>query len=149
MAGKEDAVHENLLEVRAHTGAGFLPLVDFEHWRVAVLNFSEDLRPQALTAVQRHDRTDEVFVLLRGRCILFLGDGGEEVGTIRAWNLRPQTLYNVKRGTWHTHTLSEDAMVLVVENRETTFENSPFHPLDDCGRRRILDLTGELWAERR
>ena len=56
----------NKLEIHDHTGAGFLPLVNFEHWRVAVLNFSEDLRSEALAAMQRHDLTDEVFVLLRG-----------------------------------------------------------------------------------
>lgn len=146
MAMGGDCIGENLLEVRSHTGAGFLPLVDFEHWRVAVLNFNEDLRPQALSAMQRHDLTDEVFVLLRGSCLLFVGEGGDGVGAIHARDLKPLTIYNVRRGTWHTHALTENAMVLVVENRVTTYANSPFHPLDEKQRGRILDLTRTLWG---
>lgn len=65
---------EHLLEIRRHDGPSYQPLVDFEAWRVAMLNFSEDLLPHNLTRMQRHNQTDEVFVLA-GRCILFVGDG--------------------------------------------------------------------------
>ena len=70
--------------------------------------------------------------MLQGRCILFIGDGDQEPGTIHAQDMRAGVIYNVKRGVWHSHTLSPDAMVLVVENRDTTYDNSPF-----------CDLSGE------
>ena len=44
--------------------------------------------------------------------------------------LEPGKIYNVKKGVWHTHTLSQDAKVLVVENRDTTYDNSPFTSLN-------------------
>jgi mannose-6-phosphate isomerase-like protein (cupin superfamily) len=73
--------------------------------------------------MQRHDQTDEVFVLLEGRCILFLGAGGDSVTELFAEDMQPLKLYNVKRGTWHSHTLSDDAVVLIVENIDTTVWN--------------------------
>ena len=34
-------------------------------------------------------------------------------------------LYNIKKSTWHSHTLSKDAVVLIVENVNTCLINSP------------------------
>lgn len=134
------AISERLLQILEHTDEGYRPLVDYSSWRVAILNFSEDLLPENLTAMQRHNETDEVFVLLHGRCILFIGDGDDQVTTIHAENMRPFRIYNVRKAVWHTHTLSEDAKVLIVENRDTTFDNSPFCPLTQSQHNTIMDL---------
>jgi hypothetical protein len=138
-------ISESLLEIRDHNATGYKPLIDYENWRVAILNFSEELRPQNITSLQRHNETDEVFVLLRGRCLLFLGEGDQTVTAIHGQDMIPQTLYNVKKGVWHSHTLSEDAMVLIVENRDTTFDNSPFCPLTDDQRNSLMELISAVW----
>jgi ureidoglycolate hydrolase len=138
-------IDEGLLEVRQHNEPGYLPMVDFESWRVAVLNFADNLRLENITSMQRHNETDEVFVLLKGRAILFVGEGDEQVTHIHAQPLEPHKIYNVKRAVWHHHTLSEDAMVLVVENRDTTYDNSPFYDLSRTQQEDIRDLTSELW----
>lgn len=138
-------ITESLLEVRDYTEAGYRPVIDFGAWRVAILNYTEDLRPENLTRMQRHDETDEVFVLLRGRCILFLGHGTETVTEVFAEEMQPFKIYNVKKTAWHTHTLSKEAMVLIVENLDTTYDNSPFCSLPEEQRQTILDLTSTLW----
>lgn len=140
-------ISEQLLEVREHTGPGYRPLVDFAAWRVAILNFADDLRVEKITRMQRHNETDEVFVLLKGRCLLFVGEGEAMVTAIHAQDLEPHQLYNVKRAVWHHHTLSEDAMVLVVENRDTTYDNSPFCALTGPQQAEIRELTGRLWGD--
>jgi len=139
-------IDPSLLEIRTHEEPAYQPLVDYGAWRVAVLNFVDSLLPQNLTNMQRHDETDEVFVLLQGRCILFIGDGKDEAGTIQAVDMVPLTVYNVKRGTWHNHTLSEDASVLVVENRETTAANSPFCLLATEQQAQVLADVGRVWG---
>jgi len=140
-------ISEKLLEVREYNKEGYSPVVDYCAWRVAVLNYSDQLLPQNLKAVQRHNETDEVFILLRGRCILFICDGDQEVTGLFGVNMEPFKLYNVKKSTWHTHTLGKDAMVLIVENRDTTFDNSPFCPLNDMQQQMIIELTSDLWDE--
>lgn len=133
----------SLLEIHEFDGPGYLPLVDFGAWRVALMNYTPDLVAEKINCVQRHDETDEVFVLLQGRCILFLiGEGGR----VYAEDMQPYRLYNVKRGVWHSHTFSEDAKVLIVENCDTTEENSPFLDLSDEQRRQVQQLTRTLWG---
>ncbi len=139
-------IDPSLLEIQVHQEPAYQPLVDFESWRVAVLNYCDALLPERLHELQRHDETDEVFVLLRGRCILFIGDGQEDAGTVRAADMAPLKIYNVKKGTWHTHTLSPDAMVLVVENRDTTVDNSPFCPLTAQQTAEIVAQTKACWS---
>jgi hypothetical protein len=138
-------ISEKLLEVRDHNAEGYKPVIDFDTWRVAILNYSSDLLPQNITTMQRHNETDEVFVLLRGRCILFLGQGDDAVTQVFAEDMKPDTVYNVKRAAWHSHSLSGDAMVLVVENRDTTYDNSPFCSLTELQQEEIMKLTRALW----
>ena len=141
------AISDKLLEVRDYIKEGYSPVVDYAAWRVAVLNYSKDLLPENITAMQRHNETDEVFVLLRGRCILFIGEGDKKVTAVHAQNMQPFKIYNVKKSVWHTHTLSRDAKVLIVENRDTTFDNSPFCPLTGSQRAKIAELTSEFRDE--
>ncbi len=138
-------IPESLLEVKTYKGQGYSPVVDYGAWRVAVLNYSDELRPQHLTKMQRHNETDEVFVLLQGRCILFIGQGDNRIHSIDAVDMTAFTMYNVKKGVWHTHTLSKDAMVLIVENKDTTYENSPFCDLTATQQHAIVDMTLKLW----
>ncbi len=139
-------ISENLLEVRTHEGPDYMPLIDHQSWRVALMNHTPELAPELIQRMQKHTETDEVFVLLAGRCILFLGGNGEQAGTVQAVDLQPFKLYNVKRGAWHSHTFSREARVLIVENRDTVEANSPFAPLDADQRAEVVRLTRELWG---
>ncbi len=139
------AMAEGLLEIRSYDGEGYLPLIDFGSWRVAVLRYIDELEADRLDKMQRHDETDEVFVLLTGHCMLFLGDGEAEIGAIHEVEMEPLKLYNVKRGTWHTHTLQQETTVLIVENVNTDLTNSPVMVLTSDQRRRIVELAGAGW----
>jgi hypothetical protein len=138
---------EDMLVVREYTGEGYLPLVDYGGWRVAVLRYTDELLPQKLRTMQRHEQTDEVFVLLSGRCILFLGEGEDKVDSIYAHEMQPLKFYTVKQSCWHTHTLSKDATVMIVENRDTSFENSPRIDLDPMQTEQITWMALELWGK--
>jgi mannose-6-phosphate isomerase-like protein (cupin superfamily) len=139
------SVLEGLLEIREYTGVGYQPVVDYGAWRIAILRYIDELLPQNIGKMQRHNQTDEVFVLLAGHCILFIGEGDDQIASIYAQDMEPQKLYNVKQGCWHTHTLSEDATVLLVENRDTGNENSPEIVLDVSQRDKIVELTRPTW----
>jgi mannose-6-phosphate isomerase-like protein (cupin superfamily) len=137
---------ESLLEVREHDALDYKPLINYQSWRVALMNYTPDLTPDKINRMQKHTETDEVFVLLAGRCILFLGEGREGVTTVHAVDMELNKLYNVKRGVWHSHTFSEDAKVLIVENRETVESNSPFVGLTAEQREEIVSETKRLWG---
>lgn len=137
---------ESLLEIRSHDAPDYKPLVDYQSWRVALMNYTPDLTPDQIHRMQKHTETDEVFVLLQGRCILFLGEGEERVTRVYAVDMELNKLYNVKCGAWHSHTFSEDAKVLIVENRDTVESNSPFVDLSAAQQGQVMELTKELWG---
>lgn len=119
------------IEIKEYTAEGYSPVIDYESWRVAVLNYIDELEVPNLKTMQKHTLSDEVFVLLKGDFTLFTGGSGEEVGTISSVKLEPYKMYNVKAGVWHTHTLTEGTSVLIVENRDTCDDNSPTVPLTE------------------
>jgi len=136
---------DSLIEIREYDGPDYKPLVDYENWRVALMNYTPDLTPDKIHRMQKHTRTDEVFVLLAGHCILFIGEGEETVTEVHAVDMELYKLYNVKKGVWHSHTFSEDARVLIVENRDTVDANSPFASLNFEQQKEIIQLTKKLW----
>ncbi|MGB4587787.1 MAG: hypothetical protein WBI17_00965 [Clostridiaceae bacterium] len=119
---------------------GYQAIIDFETWRVAVLKYCDDLIAENIVNFQRHMLTDEVFVLINGTCNLYSARTGEIPGHIEQVSMEKHKAYNVKKGVWHAHTLSEDAEVLIVENQNTGVENSPVFPLTDEMRKKIIAL---------
>ena len=120
---------EKLLEIHEFTGIGYKPLIDYGTWRVAILRFIDDRLPAEIKQVERHNETDEVFVLLEGQAVLFMAEGDPEVVALYPQVLEPLKYYNVKRGAWHTIALSRDASILLVENRDTSTANSDYAAL--------------------
>jgi hypothetical protein len=139
------SLSESLLEIREYNGPDYKPLIDYESWRVALLNYTPNLLPENINQMQKHTETDEVFVLLSGHCILFLGEGSGTVAKVHAVDMELYKLYNVKRSVWHSHTLGKDAKVLIVENMDTTKANSPFVDLTTRQQKEVVDLTRQLW----
>ena len=134
----KDKMNE-LIEIKEYNGDEYSPIMDYGAWRVAILNYSDTLLPMNINNMQRHDTSDEVFVLLRGECILFLGEGDDKVDNVYSVKMEPYKAYNIKRGVWHNHTLSKDAKVLIVENLDATDDTSPFINLDDNIKDKIIE----------
>jgi ureidoglycolate hydrolase len=129
------------IEISEFQEAGYMPIVDYMDWRVAVLKYCEELEIDNITSMQKHMETDEVFVLLQGECTLFSAGDKEEIGEIRAWRMEPLRIYNVKKGVWHTHTLAKNTSVLIVENRTTGDDNSPTRNLSENGKKSLRNST--------
>ncbi len=121
---------EKLLEIREFTDPGYKPVIDYSTWRVAVLNYIDEINPERIETMERHNETDEVFVLIKGRGILFIGEGVNNVERIHWQVMEYGKIYNVKRNVWHSIVLSPDGSVLIVENRETTRKNTNYVPLN-------------------
>ena len=132
---------EKLLEIKDYDGEGYQPLVDFGTWRVAFLRFIDELIPENIYRLERHVETDEVFVLLDGQAVLLLGEGDQEIEKLIHQVMRPGILYNVKQNAWHNCVLSRDATILLVENRNTSSENTEYIELSLEQRKKLVDLT--------
>ena len=127
------------LDIQTYTAEGYKPLIDFNCWRVAYLNYIDELDPEYINRLEKHNETDEVFVLLKGEGVLFIGSGDESTPEITPYPMEPCMLYNVKKGAWHNIILSEDATILLVENKDTGEGNSNYYPLTKEQREFIQD----------
>jgi len=96
--------------------------------------------------MERHNETDEVFVLMRGKSVLFVVTGQCERGIGKVINveMEPLRVYNVKRGVWHVCALGPDAVVLVVENSGTGTSNSDYAQLMTDQRKLVMDACAGL-----
>ncbi|MDD6735968.1 MAG: hypothetical protein PUE13_06645 [Clostridiales bacterium] len=90
----------------------------FDGWRVAYLRYAEKF--DDITYLERHLETDEVFVLLQGSASLLLGENAE------CTEMETGKIYNVRKGIWHNIKVSKDALVLIVENKDTCKDNSEY-----------------------
>ena len=134
----EQRVEHRLVEILEYHEIGYAPVLNDRGFRVAVLNYHPELLMENISNFQKHMETDVVFVLLQGDCTLFLAED-ETISTIHGIKMEPLKIYNVKKGTYHTHTLSRDGKVLIVEADDTCDENSPKVMVDDTIRKHLFE----------
>ena len=103
-----------MINVGVHTDAGFKVMVESGEWKVGMLRYNE--RFSRLGEMERHMLTDEVFVLLSGSATLYTD--------IEEKRMEQGVVYTIPATVWHHIVVSEDATVLVVENRNTSIENT-------------------------
>ena len=108
------------IEIFEHESAGYKKMMSYGEWRVALANYSDKWERGKTTYIERHMLTDEVFVLLEGAATLFIGE------EMTAYPMERNKIYNVKQGVWHRITASHDAKVLIVENHNTSRDNSEY-----------------------
>ena len=77
---------------------------------------------------------------------MFIGEGNDQLTASYAKEMEPLKIYNVKQRMWHYHTVSEDAIVLIVENRNTTAQNSSDITFNARQKGQIAELTEKRWS---
>ena len=139
-------IDPRLIEVKSCLVDDYSPLVEYGRWRVAAICPSERNSADAIGQMERHNETDEVFVLMRGRSVLFaaMGQCEQGIGKIINVEMEPLRVYNVKRGVWHVCALGPDAVVLVVENSGTGTSDSDYAQLMADQRKLVMDACTEL-----
>jgi len=111
------------LDVLEHAGQEYLRLVNNAKWTLASLNWAPRFDEANLVELERHNLTDETFVLLQGKATLLIGEKAERV------EMEPLKYYNVRAGIWHHIVVSKDARVLVAENADTSKDNTDYMTL--------------------
>jgi mannose-6-phosphate isomerase-like protein (cupin superfamily) len=112
----------------------FQPVVEFGDWLVALMNWSPRFDLSGWGTLERHNHTDEVFVLQKGRAVLFVDtDAGLE-----CIDMTPGVVCNVTQGTWHNVIGTTDVQWLIVESRHAPDQATEYRPLTDDERINLL-----------
>jgi len=108
------------LDILEHQGTEYRRLVNNAKWTLASLNWAPRFDADNIVELERHNLTDESFVLLQGEATLLVGEQAERV------EMLPLKYYNVRAGIWHHIIVSKDARVLVAENANTSKDNTDY-----------------------
>lgn len=93
----------------------------FEGWLVGLLSYGDKF--SRFFMLERHNQTKEAFILVNGTATLYVADKDINV---TEYEMEKGSVYTVDKGEWHHIVVSEDALVVVVENSNTTSENSDY-----------------------
>lgn len=103
-----------MMQIFDFDGRDYKVMMQFEGWKIGLLRHSD--RFSKFTQLERHTKSDEAFALLGGSAVLYTE--GESV------KMEKCKLYNIPKGEWHHITVSEDATVIVIENSNTSKDNT-------------------------
>ena len=122
----------NGIDEYEYRGEGYLRQVNGAKWTLAALNYAARFDERNIVDLERHNLTDETFVLLEGEATLLVGEKAERV------KLTPLRFYNVRAGIWHNIIVTPGTRCLVAENANTSKDNTDY-----------LDLkTGKVFRKR-
>ncbi len=130
------------LEIFSWDGIGYKPLVFSAGWQVALLNWEPLFDRANLTEIERHNHSDEVFVLVKGQAVLFTRSGSEALAAVE---MICGHIYNVPAGVWHNLVATRDAVFIIVENRDTHLNDTEIRPITPQ-ELAALDAYLPIWA---
>ena len=119
------------IEKLTFDGEGMSRVYDNKDWIVGIKNWKPANDITGIDCLERHNESDELFVLLSGRCILAYAN---EVGgklQFGAVNMEPMKVYNIPKTLWHNTITEKDTKLILVEYSSTSMENSDILQLDD------------------
>ena len=112
-------------------GEGMQRVFENEKWTVGIKNWKPANDVTGIDCLERHNKTDELFVLVEGSCTLVYAnetEGGLEFGAVK---MEKDKVYNIPA-------TCKDTKMILIEDSNTSMENSD-----------ILNLTEAQIAEMR
>ena len=120
------------LSVKHFDGEGLQRVVESGDWFVGIKNWKPANDVAHFDMIERHMKTDEVFVLLEGGCTLLVDQSPhQDGGDIACIRMEKNKVYRIHPGVWHNTITTRDAKLILVENRNTSMENSEVRTLSE------------------
>jgi mannose-6-phosphate isomerase-like protein (cupin superfamily) len=110
--------------VQAFEEEGLKRVYDNDSWIIGMKNYKPANDIANLDRLERHNRTDEIFVLTAGVCVLI---SAEETGgklKFDSIDMEANKVYVIPRGLWHTTVTRKDTRLILIEAADTSEANS-------------------------
>lgn len=121
-----------MIEEYFHPIQGYNPFIIRDGWQVAQLNYLPGYGFEEIDRIEVHNKTDEVFVLVKGRAVLIAANVSNE-GDIK-WDLRNMVVgvtYNIPAGMWHNIAMDKDAQLVIIEKDNTHLQDCTYLELKE------------------
>lgn len=100
-------------------------------WTVGIKNWKPSNDIEQIGNLERHNRTDELFVLLNGSCTLVYATEEGSGLNLTTVEMRPYAVYQIPPSLWHNTIMTKEAKLLLIENSDTSMENSDLRDLTE------------------
>ena len=110
-------------------GEGMQRVFENEKWTVGIKNWKPANDITGISNLERHNLTDELFVLVAGNCTLIYAnetDQGLEFGAVA---MEPNKVYNIPATLWHNTVTQKDTKMILIEDSSTSMDNSDIYDL--------------------
>lgn len=118
-----------LIESLVHNSEGYNPFLIRDGWQVAQLNYMPSLDPEAITRIELHRQTDEVFILIHGEAVLIACELTKDGFVFQCIRLEMGAVYNIPVNVWHNIAMNRDARLIIVERSNTHLDDVIYHSL--------------------
>lgn len=124
-------------------GEGMTRVFENEKWMVGIKNWKPANDIANTNCLERHNKTDELFILLAGKCVLLYANevGGELV--IEAESMEPMKVYNIPATLWHNTVTNKDTKLILVEDSSTSMDNSNILDLTEAQITRVKEIANK------
>jgi ureidoglycolate hydrolase len=121
-------------------GEGMTRVYENAKWMVGLKNWKPANDISGIDCLERHNETDELFILLSGSCVLLQGNETAGKLELRAVKMEPMKVYNIPRGLWHNTVTRKDTKLALIEDSSTGAANSEVLKLDEAQRALVRSL---------
>ena len=114
------------------TGEGMQRVFENEKWTVGIKNWKPANDVTGIDCLERHNLTDELFVLVEGACTLVYAnetDNGLEFGAVK---MEKDKVYNIPAAIWHNTITQKDTKMILIEDSNTSMDNSDILNLNEA-----------------
>ncbi|MCC8024591.1 MAG: cupin [Clostridium sp.] len=106
------------------SGEGMQRVFENEKWTVGIKNWKPANDVAGIDCLERHNKTDELFVLVEGACTLVYANETEKGLEFGAVKMEPKKVYNIPATLWHNTITRKDTKMILIEDSSTSMENS-------------------------
>ncbi len=136
------------IEEYQHSSGGYNPFLIRDGWQVAQLNYDESSKIDNISRLDIHYKTDEAFVLLKGKAILIGATINDDAIEYDIKDMQANITYNIPALMWHSIVLSRDAFVLIVEKDNTHLGDYEFYNFSEAQTRDLHDRVKAIQKEK-
>jgi hypothetical protein len=117
------------IEVKEFSGEGMSRVYENPKWMVGVKNWKPANDITGIDCLERHNETDELFVLLSWRCTLLYANETASGLAIEAVEMEPFKVYNIPAKLWHNTVTQKNTKMVLIEDSATGTNNSEVRTL--------------------
>lgn len=128
---------KRLIERYTYDDPGYYPFLIRKGWQVAKLNYMPEQDMEGIQKIDRHNETDEVFVLLNGTAVLIGASVNGSDIKFECVNMLYGVTYNIPAGCWHNIAMQEDAELLIIEKDRTHIDDFEFIHLEGSTKKKL------------